>query len=83
MRNQDQLVDGKFDFSSQSMWLLENKVFYSYDMLSITDFKETVEKSYSTLENLEQEKLVDPDGNSVLCQKAWNLVRAGKYVDKC
>jgi hypothetical protein len=64
LRNQSQLIDRNFNFSSQSMWLLENK--------------ETVEKSYSTLTSLDQEKLVDPHGNLVLCQKAWNLVRAGK-----
>jgi len=63
LRNQGQLIDRNFNLSSQSMWLLER-----------TD---TVNKSY-TDGNLNQEMVIDPHGNLVLCQKAWNLVRAGK-----
>jgi len=63
LRNQGQLIDRNFNLSSQSMWLLEKS--------------DTVKKSYSD-ENLNEEMTIDPNGNLLLCQKAWNLVRAGK-----
>jgi len=67
-KNKGHLIEKNFNFdlSSQSMWSLETN--------------ETVKKTY-TDENLNQEKLVDPNGILQLCQNGWSFVRSGREAE--
>jgi hypothetical protein len=55
------------DLSNQSMWSLEKK--------------ETITNTTSLQSVHDQEKLVDPNGSLVLCEKAWSFVRSGREAD--